>query len=57
MKIQNIKEHRLFKKKENAKKTFEIVGYCKINKMFEATNIEDANDIIYIKNNVVKSHF
>ncbi len=50
--IQNIKKGNCFKKKENSKKTFEKGIYCRTNKAYECTNVEDINDYEYIKKNI-----
>ena len=49
--IQDIKTGDYFKRKEGAKKTFERGAYCRTNKAYECTNVEDISDFIYIKKN------
>jgi hypothetical protein len=47
--IETLKKDTFFRKKEGAKKTFILNGYCRLNKAYEATNWDDASDFIYIK--------
>ena len=47
--IETIEKGDFFKKKEGAKKTFEKGDYCRANKAWECTSVDDINDYIYIK--------
>jgi hypothetical protein len=51
MKIQDIKKGDSFKKTLTAKKTFERGNYCRFNKSYECTDIEDISSFIYLKKN------
>lgn len=37
------------KRKEDAKKTYTLLGWCKYNRAYECQNFDDMNDCIYIK--------
>lgn len=52
MLIQDLNKGDYFKRKEGAKKTFERGSYCRTNKAYECTNIDDINDFIYIKKGI-----
>ena len=48
-KIDKLKNGEVFTKKKGAKKEFSKDLYCRINKAYECTNMEDVNEFIYLK--------
>jgi hypothetical protein len=48
-KIQDIKKGDFFKRKKLAKKIYEKGSYCRTNKAYECTSVDDINDFLYIK--------
>lgn len=49
--IQDVKQGDFFTKKVGAKKVFQKGKYCRINKAYECTNVDDISDYIYLKKN------
>ena len=49
--IQELKIGDFFRKTPTAKKEFEKGAYCRINKAYECTNVNDISDFIYLKKN------
>ncbi|AGO47862.1 hypothetical protein Phi46:1_gp51 [Cellulophaga phage phi46:1] len=47
--IQDIKSGDFFTKTLKSKKIFEKGVYCRTNKAYECTNVDDISDFIYIK--------
>lgn len=47
--IQSLKVGDYFKRTATAKKIFERGAYCRTNKAYECTNVDDISDFIYIK--------
>lgn len=42
-----------FRRKENSKKVYDSLKYCRTNKKYEATNLGDINDFIYLKKDTI----
>tara|TARA_B110000259_G_scaffold171486_1_gene203003 strand:- start:542 stop:724 length:183 start_codon:yes stop_codon:yes gene_type:complete len=47
--IEDLKNGDVFSKKQGAKKEFSKDTYCRSNKAYECTNLEDIGDFTYIK--------
>ena len=48
-KIEELKNGEVFSKKQGSKKEFSKDLYCRINKAYECTNLENINEFIYLK--------